>query len=562
MAETIPAVGVPRTIALSAITVREGFNPRLHFDATELERLTKSIRTTGVLQPLAVQPAAEREGEFELVDGERRYRAAFKAGLTEVPVLIRPREEQTGGLVDALAANFHSARNTPVEEAHAFARLLEVGLTRRGVSERLQVSRELVRERLEILELDAELHARVEDGTIPLKAIRTLAGLAKIHSALPACALRRVTSEPAESWRRRVTWADVIADPIGSVTAQYGGEEPDLPAGLFDAHADYPLSAFGLDERAERNLIALAKLNPAYANRDGVAMRFSRDSVEAAEQLGAAHVSERGHSAIIVGQEVADQLVADQLKETLKNERARARTRREQDTAGTQNGDNDAAPVNETPEQVQERRREERAAELEARAAAVAFNLELGIAVVKAFAKVKLDARVLQVLTAVDFKDDLEALAARGARYGFPGWPVQETKGAKTKTVYLERWDAAAKAHEYLQGARDAGEIAGRCLALVVMAMLADETCLARSNRSMVSLNDYQPSAYEVPGTKPTGLPWRRQVVEFVEDLALERLPEHLTQALRKRREQLRGEQETAQQAVPEPAGAPAPAAA
>jgi ParB/RepB/Spo0J family partition protein len=141
MAETITAAGVPRTIALSAITVREGFNPRLRFDAAELERLTKSIRKRGVLQPLLVQPAA-CEGECELVDGERRYRAAFKAGITEIPVLIRPRGEETGGLVDALAANFHNASNTPVEEAFAVARLLEAGLTRRSVSERLEVSRD------------------------------------------------------------------------------------------------------------------------------------------------------------------------------------------------------------------------------------------------------------------------------------------------------------------------------------------------------------------------------------------------------------------------------------
>ena len=61
------------------------------------------------------------------------------------------------------------------------------------------------------------------------------------------------------------------------------------------------------------------------------------------------------------------------------------------------------------------------------------------------------------------------------------------------------------------------------------MAVLADETCVAQSNRSMVSLSDYRPSSYEVPGATPRGLPWRRQVVELVEDLALERLPEHLT---------------------------------
>jgi ParB/RepB/Spo0J family partition protein len=550
MAETITASGVARTIALSAITVREGFNPRLRFESAELERLTQSIRKTGVLQPVLVQPA-ECEDEFELVDGERRYRAALKVGLTEIPALIRPREAETGGLVDALAAHFHKAPHTPVEEAHAVARLLAAGLTRKGVGERLQVSRELVRERLEILELDEALHARVDDGTIPLKAIRTLVGLAKIDPGLPACALTQVTSEPAESWRRRVSWADVAADPIGTVTAQYADDDPDLPTGLFDAHTSYPLSAFGFDERGEKTLAALAKLNPAYANRDAVTVRFNREAIAAAEKLGAAHVSGRGHSAIIVGQEVADQLVADQLKQALKDERARARVRREQTatcTAGNDAGDT-------TPAESEERRRAERAAELEARGRAVAFNLELGITVVKAFVKVKLDARLLQVLSAVDFKDDLEALAMRGARYGFPGWAVEKTNTEKTKTVHLERHEATAKAHEYLEGAREPGEIAGRCLSLVVMAVLADERCLARSNRSMVSLHDCQPSAYEVAGATPTGLPWRRRVVELAEDLALERLPEHLTQALRDHCEQARADQEAAQRVAEADAG-------
>jgi ParB-like chromosome segregation protein Spo0J len=107
-----------------------------------------------------------------------------------------PRDADTGGLTGALTANFHRASHTPVEEAHAFARLLEAGLTRKGITQRLQVSRELVRDRLEILELPAELHPRVDDGTIPLGAIRTIAGLAKLHPGLPACVLRRVEPDP------------------------------------------------------------------------------------------------------------------------------------------------------------------------------------------------------------------------------------------------------------------------------------------------------------------------------------------------------------------------------
>ena len=82
-----------------------------------------------MLQPVIVQPAG-RKGEFELVDGERRYRAALEAGLMQIPALIRPREEQTGGLVDALAATCHRAKHRPVEEGRGFSWLLEAGLTR------------------------------------------------------------------------------------------------------------------------------------------------------------------------------------------------------------------------------------------------------------------------------------------------------------------------------------------------------------------------------------------------------------------------------------------------
>src|SRR6201999_1760973 len=211
------------------------------------------IPPDGVPQPLLVQPA-ESGDAYELVDGERRYRAAFQAGMTEVPVLVRPRDGETGGLISALTANFHRAAHTPVEEAHAFQRLLDAGLTRKGVSERLRVSRELVRDRLELLQLPEDLHPRVDDGTIPLGAIRTLAALAKIHADLPGCALRRVATAPAESWRRRVPWPAAQADPIGAVTSQYGDETPDLPDGVYEAHADYPLSAFALGERAEKDL--------------------------------------------------------------------------------------------------------------------------------------------------------------------------------------------------------------------------------------------------------------------------------------------------------------------
>ena len=531
-----------RSVPLSAISVRDGFNPRGAFDEAAIERMAETMRAGGVLQPLLVHPA-EADGGYELVDGERRYRAAFRAGLTEVPVLVRAREPDTGGLVSALTANFHRADHTPVEEARAFARLLEAGLTRKGICERLQISRELVRDRLEILTLPEELHPHVDAGLIPLGAVKVLAGLTKIHPGLPGCALRRVLEEPEDSWRRRVSWQDVIADPIGAVTTQYGDEEPNLPEGVFEAFVHYPLSAFNLGEKGEKDLAALAALNAASTSRDDVTVTFDGEMVERAAALGAAHRSEHGHSAVIVGQEVADDLIAELVKAQLKAERARSRRERESAGAAAEVGEASAAAG--SKEQEKARRRQEREAERERRAHACAFNLELGVAVLKAFAKVRVDARVIQILSAIDFKNDLDGIAARGARYGFPGWPTEDTGGrGKAKTTYLERYQAAAKAREFLAGATSAAEIAGRCLSLVVMAVLADEECVARSYRSMVSLHDYRPSSYSVPGMTETGVPWRRHVVELVEDLAIERLPEHLTARVRDERERLLAEQE------------------
>ncbi len=353
-----------------------------------------------------------------------------------------------------------------------------------------------------------------------------------------------MSEPPTESWRRRVSWPDVIEDPIGAVTTQYGDEEPQLPDGVFEAHSHYPLSAFALGERAAKDLAALAKLNPAYGDRDQVSVPIDAEMIDQAASLGAAHRSEHGHSGLIVGQDVADQLVSDRIHALLKAERARARNQQAA-ASGAASADAAGTPEPESEEQAAERRRAERQAELDRRARAQAFNFELGIAVLKAFGKVRVDARVLRVLSAIDFNGELTELAARGARYGFPGWPTEETTaGGKAKVVYLERYKLARKANEFLAGAGNAAEIAGRCLALAIMAVMADEECVARSSRSMVSLHAYRPSSYTVPGTEAHGLPWASGVVGVLEELAIECLPEHLTAGLRERREQERADAE------------------
>jgi ParB family transcriptional regulator, chromosome partitioning protein len=150
---------------LSATVVADGFNPRDEFDKAELERLTASVKQDGLLQPLLLAPPVD--GEYRLVDGERRYRACIEAALIEVPVLVRATDEDTQGLDFALLANSLRVDLNPVEEAQAFKRLIDDGgLTRRGVAEKYMVTQKCVTERLRILEVPAELHPAIADGSV------------------------------------------------------------------------------------------------------------------------------------------------------------------------------------------------------------------------------------------------------------------------------------------------------------------------------------------------------------------------------------------------------------
>ena len=172
----------------------------------------------------------------------------------------------------------------------------------------------------------------------------------------------------------------------------------------------------------------------------------------------------------------------------------------------------DGAPVDEQARK--EQARAERAAAAAAREQAAVFNEQLGVVIVNSLSRVKVDDRVVKILTAINIASDLDRIAMRGARYGFPGWvTVQETKRG-SKRVYVEqRGDAKAKAAEYLAGAKSAGELAGRTLALLLMAVYADENAVAHSNRAFHSVS------------VETALPWADDVAELIDEIAGEKLP-------------------------------------
>jgi ParB family chromosome partitioning protein len=175
--------------------------PRTVFDEAAVAELAQSIGTQGVLQPLLVRPSGDT---FEIVAGERRYRAARQAGLAEIPVVVRELSDQEA-LQIAVVENLQRENLTPLEEARAYERLMAFGMDQAAVGEAVGKNRSTVANALRLLQLPSDAQQALEEGRIQ-------AGHARAILAQPeadrAWALARIlqgdlTVRQAEGLRRQ-----------------------------------------------------------------------------------------------------------------------------------------------------------------------------------------------------------------------------------------------------------------------------------------------------------------------------------------------------------------------
>lgn len=148
--------------------------PRTVFDADDLAELVHSIKEFGLLQPIVVRPS---EDGFELIMGERRWRAASRAGLSTIPAIVRQTTDDAL-LRDALLENIHRVQLNPLEEAHAYQQLLEeFGVTQEQLADRLGRSRPVITNTLRLLRLPVDVQRRVDAGVLSSGHARALLGL-------------------------------------------------------------------------------------------------------------------------------------------------------------------------------------------------------------------------------------------------------------------------------------------------------------------------------------------------------------------------------------------------
>ncbi|MGH7733776.1 MAG: ParB/RepB/Spo0J family partition protein, partial [Gemmatimonadales bacterium] len=161
-------------IAVSAITPNPR-QPRRTFDEDALEELAESIRQVGLLQPVVVRAAGS--GRYELVMGERRWRAAQRAGLTEIGAIVKQTQDDDL-LRDALIENMHRQQLDPLEEAAAYQQLLDdFGATHEELARKIGRSRPHISNTLRLLNLPPAVQKRVAAGVLSAGHARALLGL-------------------------------------------------------------------------------------------------------------------------------------------------------------------------------------------------------------------------------------------------------------------------------------------------------------------------------------------------------------------------------------------------
>jgi ParB family chromosome partitioning protein len=177
-----PDRGVVSQLGIELIQ-RGRYQPRRHFDEEKLQELADSISAQGVVQPIVVRPVGN---VYEIIAGERRWRAAQLAGLHEIPAVVRDVDDQAA-MAMALIENIQRDDLNPLEEAGALHRLLEeFGLTHQEIAQAVGKSRTTVTNLLRLLELEPEVKAWLDEGKMEMghaRAILGLSGEAQVDAA-------------------------------------------------------------------------------------------------------------------------------------------------------------------------------------------------------------------------------------------------------------------------------------------------------------------------------------------------------------------------------------------
>ncbi len=179
------------------------FQPRRYFDPDALQSLVDSIREKGVLEPILVRANDAARDTYEIIAGERRWRAAQAAGLHEVPIIVKQLDDREA-LEIALIENLQREDLTAIEEAEGYRRLMDqFGRTQEDLARDIGKSRSHVANTLRLLALPDDVRTKVQDGSLSAGHARALLGAADPEAAASAVIKRALNVRQTETMIRR-----------------------------------------------------------------------------------------------------------------------------------------------------------------------------------------------------------------------------------------------------------------------------------------------------------------------------------------------------------------------
>ncbi len=261
-----PSPDSVRQAAVARITANP-LQPRRTFAEDRLEELATSIRENGLLQPLVVRPASEHApagAEWELVAGERRWRAVRRLGWTEVPVVVREMDDQTL-LVLAIVENVQREGLSPLDEAAGYRDLIdEFGFTQKEVAETVGRERSTIANLLRLLQLPAPVQRMVSEGALQMGHARALLGLADARSITPLA-----ENAAREGWSVREVERRVRRRGSGEKEAEPKGRKGEAGDGTrLDPHLKR------IERSLQRRLGTRVKLRPRTGDRGTIEIPF------------------------------------------------------------------------------------------------------------------------------------------------------------------------------------------------------------------------------------------------------------------------------------------------
>ena len=152
------------------------YQPRKEFDREKLDELAQSIKENGVIQPIIVRQSPVIG--YEILTGERRYRASLLAGLTSIPAVVKQLSDQEM-MVQSIIENLQRENLNPIEEARAFESLVEKGFTHAEIADKMGKSRPYISNSIRLLSLQEQILSEVENGKLSQAHARSLVGLNK-----------------------------------------------------------------------------------------------------------------------------------------------------------------------------------------------------------------------------------------------------------------------------------------------------------------------------------------------------------------------------------------------